>query len=119
MGGVLKSWAVPKGPPLEPGIKRLAMQVDDHTLEYGSFEGTIPAGHYGAGRVEIWDKGEYVLVEKSPDTLRFTLDGTRLQGTYSLVLMNGSKKQWLLFKRSSGTEQKSQKDKEPPTPARL
>ena len=76
MDGVLKSWAVPKGPPLESRIRRLAMAVDDHALDYGSFEGTIPEGNYGAGKVEIWDKGEYELIERNSKLIRFTLRGS-------------------------------------------
>lgn len=102
MDGVLKSWAVPKGPPVLPGIKRLAMQVEDHSIDYASFEGTIPEGEYGAGKVEIWDRGEYTLNEITTKTIRFTLKGTKLTGEYSLVLMNANrgKAQWLLFKRN-------------------
>jgi DNA ligase D-like protein (predicted 3'-phosphoesterase) len=102
MDGVLKSWAVPKGPPSEPGVRRLAMQVDDHPLGYASFEGTIPGGHYGAGKVEIWDKGEYVLESKTAKEIRFTLKGAKLMGEYALVLMyhQKGKSQWLLLKRN-------------------
>jgi len=99
MDGVLKSWAVPKGVPVAPGIKHLAVQVDDHSLDYGSFEGTIPEGHYGAGKVEIWDRGEYTLDERIPSLIRFTLQGTKLRGEYALVLMSGGKGQWLILKR--------------------
>jgi DNA ligase D-like protein (predicted 3'-phosphoesterase) len=98
--GVLKSWAVPKGVPVTSGIKHLAMQVDDHDLEYGSFEGTIPQEHYGAGKVEIWDKGDFTLDERTPTLIRFTLRGAKLQGEYALVLMRGGKRQWLLLKRA-------------------
>jgi len=101
MDGVLKSWAVPKGPPLESGVRRLAVAVDDHEIEYGSFEGTIPEGEYGAGKVSIWDKGEYLLHERTPKKLRFNLQGERLKGEYELVFMKEERgrAQWLLFKK--------------------
>lgn len=97
--GVLKSWAVPKGVPDEPGTKRLAIQVDDHALEYGGFEGTIPAGEYGAGTVRIWDRGHYDLHEWTHDKIVFTLHGERLEGTYSLVRFKGrGANNWLLLR---------------------
>jgi DNA ligase D-like protein (predicted 3'-phosphoesterase) len=99
MEGVLKSWAVPKGPPLQAGVRRLAMEVDDHSLEYGSFEGTIPEGRYGAGKVKIWDRGDYTLIEKTAKLIRFALLGTKLRGEYALVLMDEEKREWLLLKR--------------------
>jgi len=100
MDGVLKSWAVPKGPPLNPGMKRLAIQVEDHAIEYGSFEGTIPEGEYGAGKVAIWDRGEYVLLEESPQGMRIHLQGKKLTGKYALVFFKEERgqRQWLLFK---------------------
>jgi DNA ligase D-like protein (predicted 3'-phosphoesterase) len=97
MGGVLKSWAVPKGPPTEPGIRRLAVQVDDHPVSYIDFQGDIAEGLYGAGKVEIWDKGEYELQQREPDLLTFTLDGDKLQGEYALV--HTGAENWLLLKR--------------------
>jgi bifunctional non-homologous end joining protein LigD len=98
--GVLKSWAVPKGVPEESGVKRLAIQVEDHALEYGDFEGTIPAGEYGAGRVRIWDSGTYDLHDWTPDKIVFTLHGARLGGNYSLVrFKKGGEHGWLLMKR--------------------
>jgi len=98
--GVLKSWAVPKGPPEEAGIKRLAMQVEDHPLNYAGFEGTIPEGQYGGGKVKIWDKGTYetVLREGKPgrEVWRVALKGKRLVGDYTLI--HTGEKNWLLLK---------------------
>ncbi len=104
MDGVLRSWAVPKGPPLEPGVKRLAVEVEDHPLEYADFEGTIPEGEYGAGKVEIWDRGDYWLKTKTPKEIRFELKGKKLDGDFTLILMKEERgrKQWLLFKRKKG-----------------
>jgi bifunctional non-homologous end joining protein LigD len=99
--GVLKSWAIPKGVPTEPGIKRLAVQVEDHALEYGSFEGEIPEGQYGAGSVTIWDKGQYEADEWTDKAVSFTLHGARLEGRCALVrFAKGKETEWLLFKRS-------------------
>ncbi len=106
--GVLLSWAVPKGPSLDPSVKRLAMQVEDHPVEYGSFEGVIPEGEYGGGTVMVWDNGEWIpesddveaAIEKGD--LKFTLEGKKLQGSWVLVRTRGfgSKpdKSWLLIK---------------------
>jgi DNA ligase D-like protein (predicted 3'-phosphoesterase) len=101
MDGVLKSWAVPKGPPEVAGIKHLAIAVEDHKLEYGSYEGTIPEGEYGAGKVEIWDNGDYTLKIREPRKLTFELHGRKLRGEYELILMKEEKDRqlWLLFKR--------------------
>ncbi|MFQ6134880.1 MAG: DNA polymerase ligase N-terminal domain-containing protein [Nitrososphaerales archaeon] len=101
MDGVLKSWAVPKGPPVEPGVKRLAVEVEDHPPDYIDFEGTIPEEEYGAGKVEIWDRGEYTLKERTLRKISFDLKGGRLNGDYGLVLMKTERGrgQWLLFKR--------------------
>jgi bifunctional non-homologous end joining protein LigD len=97
--GVFKSWAVPKGIPQRPGTRRLAIQVEDHSLEYGDFQGTIPPGEYGAGIVEIWDRGTYEAHEWTDDKIVFTLAGTRLQGKYCLVRYRSKGEQnWLLFK---------------------
>jgi bifunctional non-homologous end joining protein LigD len=105
--GVLASWAVPKGVPLEPGEQHLAVHVEDHPLEYGSFEGEIPKGSYGAGTVEIWDRGTYELVEEKRDGgLTVRLHGERLEGTWALVPahLSGEEKNWLILrKRDEGT----------------
>ena len=101
--GALASWAVPKGVPLAPGDKVLAVHVEDHPLEYGKFEGEIPKGQYGGGTVEIWDNGTYELLEEKPNgQLTFELHGTRLRGTWSLLPthMDGKEQNWLLIKRS-------------------
>ncbi len=99
MGNVLKSWAVPKGPPTKPGVKRLAIQTEDHALEYADFEGEIPEGLYGAGIVEIWDKGSYELKEKTQSKIEFTLKGNKLRGDYVLIRYEkGGEKSWLFFK---------------------
>jgi bifunctional non-homologous end joining protein LigD len=99
MEGVLKSWAVPKGVPTESGVRRLAVQVEDHPVDYIDFEGRIPEGEYGAGTVEIWDKGEYKLDGRTPDRLEFTLMGKKLSSGYALIHTDG--KNWLLIKRKS------------------
>jgi bifunctional non-homologous end joining protein LigD len=91
---VLKSWAIPKGPSMNPSDKRLAVMVEDHPLEYGEFEGIIPQGQYGAGPVLIWDSGEF-QPEGDPEAaldkgrLSFTLNGKKLKGSFSLILMKG------------------------------
>jgi DNA ligase D-like protein (predicted 3'-phosphoesterase) len=97
MEGVLKSWAVPKGPPTESGIRRLAVQVDDHPVSHIDFEGDIGEGLYGAGKVEIWDSGEFELQQSGPDLLSFTLHGDRLEGEYALVHSGAAN--WLMLKR--------------------
>jgi DNA ligase D-like protein (predicted ligase)/DNA ligase D-like protein (predicted 3'-phosphoesterase) len=98
--GVLVSWAVPKGIPLEPGDRRLAIQTEDHPLEYGGFEGTIPRGQYGAGTVTIWDKGFYVPVRWMEDKIEFVLAGERIKGRYELVRFEkAGEHEWLLFKK--------------------
>ncbi len=99
MGNVLKSWAVPKEPPTQPGIRRLAVQVEDHELSYIDFEGTIPEGEYGAGTVEIWDKGTYTLKNRDDKIIEFTLDGSRLKGNYALI--NFKENNWLLIKKKT------------------
>ena len=99
--GVLKSWAVPKGPSMNPSEKRLAIEVEDHELEYGGFEGIIPDGEYGSGAVLIWDSGTYEPTEWKDDEIQFELEGERLKGAFVLVRLKRSKKnnEWLLIKR--------------------
>lgn len=96
MDGVLKSWAVPKGVPEKPGVKHLAVAVEDHPVSYANFAGVIPEGNYGAGTVEIWDQGKYELTEKTEKALKFKLTGKRLRGEY--VLFNFKGKNWFMFK---------------------
>jgi DNA ligase D-like protein (predicted 3'-phosphoesterase) len=98
MDGVLKSWAVPKEPPVQLGVKRLAVQVEDHPVAYATFEGTIPEGEYGAGTVEIWDKGSYKLIDRKEDKLIVEINGERLKGSFVLVRLR-DKKNWLFFKK--------------------
>ncbi len=97
MKGVLKSWAVPKGVPEAPGVRRLAVQTEDHPVEYIDFEGKIPEGEYGAGMVEIWDRGTFRLDRESTKEIEFSLQGQKLSGAYVLVHTNS--KNWLLIKR--------------------
>jgi bifunctional non-homologous end joining protein LigD len=107
MAGVLKSWALPKGPSLNPADKRLAVMVDDHSLEYFGFEGIIPAGHYGAGAVVMWDQGAYSLQEGDNPVkaleagkMIIELDGKILKGGFTLVKMKGrGENNWLLIKK--------------------
>ena len=112
LDGVMKSWAVPKGPSMDPSIKRLAMEVEDHPMEYNSFEGTIPQGEYGGGTVMLWDRGTYSADKPKNgshvDAIRegyekgkldFTFHGKRVQGSFALVRTHrGAKAQWLLIK---------------------
>jgi len=84
MNGVLKSWAVPKGIPARAGIKRLAVQVEDHPVAYITFHGTIPKGEYGGGKVDIWDHGTYRMLEHTPASYKFELFGKKLKGIYVL-----------------------------------
>lgn len=113
MEGVLKSWAVPKGPSLNPDDKRLAMMVEDHPYDYKDFEGNIPEGNYGAGQVEVWDSGTYepldetsklsdekeLLKELKDGSLKFVLHGKKLKGEFALVKMkNAENNAWLLIK---------------------
>ncbi len=98
MNGVLKSWAIPKEPQISLGVKRLAVQVEDHPIEYASFEGTIPEGEYGAGTVKIWDKGTYKLIDRKEDKLIVEIEGAKLSGAYVLVRFK-DEKNWLFFKK--------------------
>ncbi|RCV90265.1 DNA ligase D [Billgrantia montanilacus] len=103
--GVLKSWALPKGPSLAPGEKRLAVEVEDHPLEYGEFEGVIPEKSYGGGTVMLWDRGTWqVKGRPKPDRIDIELDGERLKGSWTLTRMSGKRqdkhgRNWLLIKR--------------------
>src|ERR1700742_4159749 len=106
--GVLKSWAVPKGPTLDPSAKRLAAHVEDHPIEYGDFEGTIPAGNYGAGSVMLWDAGTFELLGEEDGEaqiargdLKFRLHGEKLKGDFALVHMKvrGKGNEWLIIKK--------------------
>src|SRR5687768_15789119 len=103
--GALASWAVPKGLPLRAGERHLAVHVEDHPLDYADFEGTIPAGEYGAGTVEIWDRGTYELLEeKRNGGLTVRLHGERLDGVWTLVpaRLDGDPKNWLLLRKDAG-----------------
>jgi len=99
--GVLKSWAVPKGPSLDPAVRRLAMAVEDHPIDYADFEGIIPEGEYGGGTVMVWDRGTYIPESQMTSDfgrgeLKFTLQGVKLKGSWVLVRTKG--RQWLLIK---------------------
>jgi bifunctional non-homologous end joining protein LigD len=113
LGGVLLSWAVPRGPSLDPGEKRLAVHVEDHPIEYGGFEGVIPKGQYGGGTVLLWDRGTWTPEDADPEaayrkgSLKFTLEGEKLHGKWALVRMGGKAakargpdghENWLLIK---------------------
>jgi len=121
LDGVLKSWAVPKGPSLDPGEKRLAVEVEDHPLEYGSFEGRIPKGQYGGGSVLLWDRGTWIPLVDPHEGLRrgkleFELHAKKLSGRWALIRMSGragedGKKNWLLIKeRDPGSKKRAAKD---------
>ena len=100
MDGVLKSWAVPKEPPEKSGVKRLAIQVDDHELSYAYFEGEIPEGEYGAGRVRIWDKGTFEIISRKASKIVFRLNGMKLKGEYVLLrFKKAGEKEWLFFRK--------------------
>ncbi len=97
--GVAKSWAVPKEPSSIEGVKRLAIAVSDHSIDYMDFEGSIPAGEYGAGTVKIWDKGTFEVESLKKDKIVFILYGKKLKGRYTLV--HFKEKNWLFFKAKS------------------
>jgi len=100
MDGVLKSWAVPKEPPHETGVKRLAVQVDDHDISYADFEGAISEGNYGAGTVKTWDRGTYEMISRHDEKMVFKLKGKKLKGEYVLLKFEkAGPKNWLLFKK--------------------
>jgi DNA ligase D-like protein (predicted 3'-phosphoesterase) len=99
--GVFKSWAVPKGIPDNTDTKRLAVQVDDHDLSFGDFQGQIPKGQYGAGEVRIWDKGTYDAEEWTDTLIAFTLHGEQASGRFDLIrFKKGKPNEWLIIKRS-------------------
>jgi bifunctional non-homologous end joining protein LigD len=117
LDGVLKSWAVPKGPSLDPRVKRLAVEVEDHPLDYGDFEGVIPAGEYGGGTVIVWDEGSGAPHGDDPaaalarGALKFELQGERLKGGWALVrLRRGDGKNWLLVKEKDDEAQPGSDD---------
>lgn len=134
MEGVLKSWAVPKGPSLNPEDKRLAMMVEDHPYDYKDFEGNIPEGNYGAGQVEIWDSGTYepldhtsklsdekeMLKELKDGSLKFILHGKKLKGEFALVKMkNAENNSWLLIKHKDKFAQEKYEAEENVSPKSL
>jgi bifunctional non-homologous end joining protein LigD len=112
LNGTLKSWAVPKGPSLNPKDKRLAMMVEDHPIDYATFEGNIPEGNYGAGHVDVWDHGTYEPIDEEGNVIKptefaknlkeggikFRLHGKKLKGDFALVNMKQNEKTWLLIK---------------------
>jgi bifunctional non-homologous end joining protein LigD len=115
LDGVMKSWAVPKGPSYDPSVRRLAMEVEDHPISYNSFEGTIPQGEYGGGTVMLWDRGTYEAEDGGgveslrrgyeKGDLKITMHGERLKGSWVLVRMQRpGRPQWLLIKHRDGTE---------------
>lgn len=126
LGGVLKSWAVPKGPSMNPADKRLAVMVEDHPTGYIDFEGTIPEGNYGAGTVEIWDKGLFIPVNQELEALserqallalkkgelKFMMKGDKLEGGFVLVRMKEEEKNWLLIKHKDEYAVKKKYDSE-------
>lgn len=99
LDGVLKSWAVPKEPPLKAGVRRLAVEVEDHPPNYVDFEGEIPQGEYGAGTVAVWDRGSYELSSRTESKIGFVLAGDKMRGEYVLLRtgFQGNPRNWLLF----------------------
>ena len=124
LDGVLKSWAVTKVPSLDPATKRLAVEVEDHPLDYGGFEGTIPPGQYGAGAVQLWDRGVWIPQSDDPrgdlakGHLKFTLQGERMQGGWALIRMHDRdvrpgrklRHNWLLIKEKDEVAQPGEPD---------
>ncbi len=96
--GVLKSWAVPKGPPEAKGVRRLAVQTEDHPTEYASFEGTIPEGEYGGGNISMWDRGLYETEKWREGEIIVHLRGERLEGRYCMIGFRDQQRNWLLFR---------------------
>ncbi len=130
IGGVLKSWAVPKGPSMNPADKRLAVMVPDHVLEYIDFEGIIPEGQYGAGPVVVWDSGEFIPLDTDDPAaslkngkLSFKLRGKKLKGVFALTQMKGlpkgTGKEWLLMKKKDSYAADRYTIETQLTPARL
>ncbi len=130
ISGVLKSWAVPKGPSMNPADKRLAIMVPDHVLEYIDFEGIIPEGQYGAGPVIVWDSGDFIPIETDDPAvslangkLGFELWGKKLKGAFALAQMKGlpnsSGKEWLLMKKKDAYAKDRYEIKAELTPKRL
>lgn len=128
MAGVLRSWAVPKGPSMNPADKRLAVMVADHPLDYIDFEGIIPEGSYGAGPVVVWDEGTYETIKAAPPErqldggkLTFILKGRKLRGTFTLARFAGGEtgKEWLLIKKGDQTADPAWTLRSELTPTRL
>jgi len=99
--GVLKSWAIPKGPPEAKGVRRLAVQTEDHPTEYANFEGIIPEGEYGGGTISLWDRGEYETEKWREREIIVHLRGERLKGRYCMIGLRNQKRNWLLFRCGS------------------
>ena len=101
VGGVLKSWTIPKGIPPDAGVRRLAVEVEDHPVDYIDFSGVIPEGEYGDEMVEVWDKGSYEMKNQTPNFLEFNLKGRKLAGEFALIRM--ADKNWLFIRRKNKT----------------